>query len=208
MSTKTLVSAAIIALLLTACNDTERNLQIGSGKQATEQSASNPATTQADAEADAANAAHQDAMQALVKELDDGTLPDHTPAAKPISLPDGRVQVDWDKLDTKVTPIDPASFHYPFAPDSQPVMNYARQFNINPSQAQHAMVLSMASPEALSKILDQLTGYYKSHELTDGAEMTLVIHTNNKVVGETHDYVFADKFAEGLVLPIKIVPDE
>ena len=38
--------------------------------------------------------------------------------------------------------------------------------------AQHNLTISMASNEALSKALDQLSETYVSHELTDGNEMT------------------------------------
>lgn len=146
-------------------------------------------------------------LKALAQELQKtGHTVADEPVAKPIKTDDGRVRVDWSLIDTKVKPINPNSYDYPFAEDSQPVQNYAKAYNITPKQAQHAMMLSMASPEALGKILDQLSDYYISHEVIDGHPATLVIHTKAGVVSEQHDYVFADKFGEGLVLPIEIRP--
>ena len=67
--------------------------------------------------------------------------------------------------------------------------------------------MSTASNEALSKVLDQLSDTYVSHEITDGNEMTLVIHTTPDVAASRYDYVLSDDFAKGLVLPIEIKPD-
>ena len=129
----------------------------------------------------------------------------HGHDARPIALPDGRVQIDWSLIDTKVAPVDPKGFDYPFAADSSAVKNYAAAYDITPGQAQHAMVLSMASPEALNKLLDQLTdGRYLGHEMRDGKDMALIIYVSDDVVAEAHTYTFADKFAEGLVLPIEL----
>lgn len=146
-------------------------------------------------------------LQTLLNELDTGNYPD-VPTAKPLVTTDGRLQIDWSQIDTKVTPIDPDSYPYPFALDSEPVKNYANAYNITAKQAQHSMMLMMASPEALGKVADQLTGKYLGHSFTDGAKMSLVIYTTSDVVAERHDYVFADKFGEGLVLPIVITPKE
>lgn len=116
------------------------------------------------------------------------------------------IRIDWTQVDSKVVPINPDDYAYPFALDSMPVKNYATAYNITPKQAQHSMMLAMASPEALNKVLDQIQGHYLGHSLTDGADMSLVIYTSDAVVPSRFDYVFADKFGEGLVLPIVITP--
>lgn len=105
---------------------------------------------------------------------------------------------------TTIAPKPTASYPYPFEADSQAVQNYAKTYNISPAQAQHAMTLAMASPEALNKVLDQIQGEYLGHSLTDGADMSLVVYTTDNVVGDKVDYVIADKFGEGLVLPVVI----
>ena len=191
---------------LVACNQ--------NGSQATSER-QDPATPATATTADTANAdsshtdsdAHAEQMQALLSELGSDDAPD-APMAQPIITADGKVQIDWAQVDTGVTPVNPKGYPYPFALDSQPVQNYAKSYHITPEQAQHSMMLSMASPEALGKVVDQLTGKYLGHELTDGADMSLVIHTTPDVVGERHDYVIADKFGEGLVLPVVIRPKD
>ena len=65
----------------------------------------------------------------------------------------------------------------------------------------------MASNEALSKVLDQLSTSYVSHGLTDTKDMTLIIHTTPDIAAGSYDYVLAGDFAKGLVLPIVIQPD-
>ncbi len=125
------------------------------------------------------------------------------PTASVVATP---INIDWTQVDSKVVPINPDDYAYPFALDSMPVKNYATAYNITPKQAQHSMMLAMASPEALNKVLDQIQGHYLGHSLTDGADMSLVIYTSDAVVPSRFDYVFADKFGEGLVLPIVITP--
>ncbi|MCL1623896.1 hypothetical protein M2R47_06535 [Moraxella sp. Tifton1] len=126
----------------------------------------------------------------------------------PITTPDGKIKINWSLIDTKVTPADLKNHTYPISIDAAAVKNYAKAYHISDKEAQHSIVVSMAAPEALGKLLDQLENHYLSHELTDGANIKLIIHTKDKVVADTHDYVFADKFAEGLVLPIEIKPSE
>lgn len=119
------------------------------------------------------------------------------------SLP---IVIDWSVLDTGVAPIDPAEYVYPFAIDGEPVQNYAKEYNITPTQAQHSMMLAMAAPEPLGKVLDQIQGHYLGHTLTDGKAMSLVIYTTDQVTGGQYDYVIADKFGEGLLLPVVVTP--
>lgn len=116
-------------------------------------------------------------------------------------------QIDWSLVASGTKPADPTNYKYPFAIDSQNVRDYAEYFDVDAATAQHNLTISMASNEALSKALDQLSETYVSHELTDGNEMTLVIHTTPDVAASRYDYVLSDDFAKGLVLPIVIKPD-
>jgi len=115
--------------------------------------------------------------------------------------------IDWSLVDSGEKPADPTNYQYPFALDSQNVRDYADYFKVDAATAQHNLTISMASNEALSKALDQLSETYVSHEVTDGNEMTLIIHTTPDVAASSYDYVLSDDFAKGLVLPIVIVPD-
>lgn len=119
--------------------------------------------------------------------------------------PNDRLELDLSLLQTGVARADLANYPYPFAVDSVPVQNYANAYQISAQDAQRAMTLSMASPEALNKVLDMIVGEYLGHSLTDGKDMSLVIYTTDKVVPAEFDYVIADKFGEGLVLPVKLV---
>lgn len=116
-------------------------------------------------------------------------------------------KMDWSLVESGETPADVTSYQYPFALDSQNVEDYATYFNVDNTIAQHNLTISMASNEALSKVLDQLSDYYVSHELTDGDDMKLIIHTTPDVAASSYDYVLSDQFAKGLVLPIEIKPD-
>ncbi|MDO4251571.1 MAG: hypothetical protein Q4C68_08695 [Moraxella sp.] len=117
------------------------------------------------------------------------------------------IKIDKQAL-TTIAPKPVADYPYAFDEDSQAVKNYAQAYNISSKQAQHAMTLAMASPEALGKVLDQIQGEYLGHSLTDGADMSLVIYTTRHVVSDRFDYVIADKFGEGLVLPVIITTKE
>ena len=115
--------------------------------------------------------------------------------------------IDWSLVASGETPADRASYQYPFALDSQNVRDYAKYFDVDNATAQHNLTISMASNEALSKALDQLSETYVSHEIIDGEDMKLVIHTTPDVAASSYDYVLSDDFAKGLVLPIEIKPD-
>lgn len=147
-------------------------------------------------------------LKALAAALAEDDNSSREPIIKPIITPDGKTQIDWSLVDSKQPKADPKTYAYPIAKDTQAVKNYADSYNITPEQAQHSIVIGMAAPEALGKVLDQLTGKYLGHEYTDGADMSLVIHTTPDVVGERHEYVLVDNFAKGLVLPIIIKPKE
>ena len=115
--------------------------------------------------------------------------------------------IDWSLVASGEKAVDPANYEYTFALDSQNVRDYAEYFGVDNATAQHNLTVSMASNEALSKVLDQLSETYTSHELTDDKEMKLIIHTTSDVAASRYDYVLSDDFAKGLVLPIVIVPD-
>lgn len=115
--------------------------------------------------------------------------------------------IDWSKVDSGEPAAIVADYEYPFAIDSQNVKNYADYFKVDNATAQHNLTISTASNEALSKVLDQLDMSYTSHEMTDGKDAKLVIHTTADIDASSYDYVFAEPFAKGLILPIEIVPD-
>lgn len=145
-------------------------------------------------------------IEALTDTLKADGVDIDSPEIQPIITADGKIQINWRLIDTNTQKADINSYQYPIDIGSQAVQNYAKAYNISDQQAQHSIVVSMATPEALGKILDQLEDGYKGHELTDGADMKLIIHTKDNVVADKHEYVFADKFGEGLVLPIEIRP--
>ena len=115
--------------------------------------------------------------------------------------------IDWSLVASGEKAVDPANYKYPFALDSQNVRDYAEYFDVDNATAQHNLTISMASNEALSKLLDQLSDSYTSHEIIDSKDMKLVIHTTPDVAASRYDYVLSDDFAKGLVLPIVIQPD-
>lgn len=115
--------------------------------------------------------------------------------------------IDWSLVASGEKAVDPANYEYPFALDSQNVRDYAEYFGVENTIAQHNLTVSMASNEALSKLLDQLSDSYTSHEIIDSKDMKLVIHTTPDVAASSYDYVLSDDFAKGLVLPIVIQPD-
>lgn len=115
--------------------------------------------------------------------------------------------IDWSLVASGEKAVDPANYKYPFALDSQNVRDYAKYFKLDNATAQHNLTISMASNEALSKLLDQLSDSYTSHEIIDSKDMKLVIHTTPDVAASSYNYVLSDDFAKGLVLPIEIKPD-
>ncbi|MGM8885435.1 hypothetical protein ACS8FD_05780 [Psychrobacter sp. 1U2] len=115
--------------------------------------------------------------------------------------------IDWSKVASGEQAAERANYDYPFDIDSKNVQDYADYFKVDKATAQHNLTVGMASNEALSKVLDQLSNSYTSHELTDGETVELIVHATPEVQASQYEYVFADDFAKGLVLPIKIVPD-
>lgn len=189
---KKIVCLPLLVCLLTACN---QNTTATPSEQPTTEPVA-VSTTKSSHGTDPHD------LEALAKMLPD----DGSPEVKPITTADGKIQIDWTLIDTKTTRADLTNYPYPIAIDTAAVKNYAQAYNISDQAAQHSIVVSMAAPEALGKLLDQLENHYRNHELIDGADMKLVVHTTHEVVADTHEYVFADKFGEGLVLPIEIRP--
>ncbi|PNK60284.1 hypothetical protein [Psychrobacter sp. FDAARGOS_221] len=123
-----------------------------------------------------------------------------------VSTRNQQLSIDWKAVDSGVSPIDPASFNYPFEQQSSAVQSQASFSNITPQQAQHSLTLGMTSNEPLEKILDQLGDSYLSHNFSPETA-TLTIYTTPNVTAVEHDYVIADEFARGLILPIKVTSE-
>ncbi|MBP2279287.1 hypothetical protein RCH20_000991 [Psychrobacter sp. PL15] len=115
--------------------------------------------------------------------------------------------IDWQAVASGETPAELANYEYPFPLDSESVRSYADYFKVDSAVAQHNITIGMASNEGLSKVLDQLDSSYTSHELTDGENIELIIHTTSDIKASSYDYVLAEDFAKGLILPIVIKPD-
>lgn len=180
------ITTLLICMILTACDKstTEHNL--------TTQTSQNPHDLNALADE-------------LAKQTPNNTT--DTPEVKPIITADGKIKIDLTHIQTTEPKADLTTYKYPIALDSQAVKNYATAHNISHKQAQHSLVIGMASPEVLGKVLDQLKdGKYLAHRLTDGADMTLIITTTPDVEADRFDYVFVDNFGQGLVLPVVIEP--
>lgn len=125
----------------------------------------------------------------------------------PTLTADGKIQIDWTKIDTGEPTVDKHKFAYKFAPDSLPVKNYIDAYHVDTLTAQYNLTIGMGANEPLDKLLDQIGTSYVSHELTAGKDSKLVIHTTPTVMASEHNFVLTDPFAKGLVLPVKIVPD-
>lgn len=116
-------------------------------------------------------------------------------------------QINWALVDSGVKPVDKASFKYPFALDSEPVKAYAEMYHVDNETSRYNLTVGMAVNEVLSKVLDQLGTAYVSHELTAGKNSAFVIHTTQQIVPSQYTYVFAEPFAKGLTIPVKIIND-
>jgi hypothetical protein len=116
-------------------------------------------------------------------------------------------QINWGLVDSGVKPVDKASFKYPFALDSEPVKAYAEIYHVDNETSRYNLTVGMAVNEVLSKVLDQLGTAYVSHELTAGKNSAFVIHTTQQIAPSQYTYVFAEPFAKGLTIPVKIIND-
>lgn len=115
-------------------------------------------------------------------------------------------KLDLSQLATGTPKADPQTYAYPFDINSEAVKNYAKAYGLSPEQAVHAMTILMASPEALNKILDQIGSEYRTHTLTDGKDAALVVYTSERIAPISFEYVIADNFGKGLVLPVQVLP--
>lgn len=116
-------------------------------------------------------------------------------------------QINWALIDSGVKAVDKARFHYPFALDSEPVKAYAEMYHVDNQTSRYNLTVGMAVNEILSKVLDQIGSSYVSHELTPGKDSAFVIHTTKQIAPSEYTYVFAEPFAKGLTIPVKIIND-
>lgn len=122
-----------------------------------------------------------------------------------MSTQDKPLEINWRALDSGEQAVDPKSFKYPFALDSDAVQAQAKFSGISPEQAQHSLTVGMASNEPLEKLLDQLADSYVSHSYSE-KDAKLIVYTTPNVTPSEYDYVIKHEFARGLILPIEIMP--
>lgn len=178
-----LASMFIVTALLAACHPASTN-------QPTEQKSAASATTAS------AQTAHQVASVTIASTVSNQA--DQTGAPK---------QINWALVDSGVKAVDKTRFNYPFALDSEPVKAYAEMYHVDDQTSRYNLTVGMAVNEILSKVLDQIGTDYVSHELTAGKNSAFVIHTTEQIAPSEYTYVFAEPFAKGLTLPVKIVND-
>ncbi|CAM3951704.1 hypothetical protein PSAR109036_01220 [Psychrobacter arenosus] len=153
---------------------------------------------------DKAAAASESPHAELDNDMTAGAENDHEMAPGTLEKP---YEINWSEVANGTAPVAAEQFQYPFAADSQQVTAYMTFFKVDALTAQHNLTIGMASNEALTQVLDQLGTRYVSHELTDGENIQMIVHTTPEIAPSRHDYVFADDFAKGLTLPIVIQPD-
>lgn len=131
------------------------------------------------------------------------------PASQPTQSPSKKtpIEIDWATVDSGEKAVDKAHFNYPFTLDSEPVKAYADVYHVDANTARYNLTVGMAVNEVLNKILDQIGTAYVSHELTAGRDSQFIIHTTQTVRPSEHDYVFAEPFAKGLTLRVKVIND-
>lgn len=189
------IAVVLVSFLVIACTQNTPNTQ----STTTTQTQNFANTHDLGLEKNSPNATHINTTHINKAQID-------TPQISPIKNADGTISIDWSLVDSKITPSDTDSYDYPILLDSLPVQNYAKAFDTTAQQAQHAMVLSMASPEFINKVLDQLSDEYLGHRFMDGAKPVLVIYTTDKVTPSEFSYIIADSFGKGLSLPVQIRP--
>lgn len=155
-------------------------------------------------QADKATAASESPHAELDNDMAAGAENDHEITPGTLEKP---YEIDWSEVANGTEPVAADQFQYPFSADSQQVTSYMSFFKVDAPTAQHNLTIGMASNEALTQVLDQLGTRYVSHELTDGEDIQMIVHTTPEIAPSRHDYVFADDFAKGLTLPIIIQPD-
>ncbi|WP_019671681.1 hypothetical protein [Psychrobacter lutiphocae] len=170
------------------------------GCQPTETKSADSSQTKAAAKADMTR------DKAAVTTANSSAEQDNTNPDLMASTRDKSVSINWQAVDSGVAAIDPANFNYPFKLDSNNVKAQVEFSNISAKQAQHNLTLGMVSNEPIEKIVDQLGDSYLSHSFSP-EQATLFIYTTPNVAASQHDYVVADEFARGLVLPIVITSE-
>lgn len=192
LSTALLLSVGLLA----GCQDAETTQQ-----EVNQADATDVASTE---QTDNPAAATQSTPAESNDEMAAGAENDHEINPGTIEKP---YEIDWSEIANGTAPVAADKFQYPFAADSKQVTAYMSFFKVDAQTAQHNLTIGMASNEALTQVLDQLGTRYVSHELTDGEDIQMIVHTTPEIAPSRHDYVFADDFAKGLTLPIVIQPD-
>jgi len=191
LSTVLLLSVGLLA----GCQDADTTQQ-----EATQADATDVASTEQADKAAASESPHAE----LDNDMAAGAENDHEINPGTLEKP---YEIDWSEIANGTAPVAADKFQYPFAADSKQVTAYMSFFKVDAQTAQHNLTIGMASNEALTQVLDQLGTRYVSHELTDGKDIQMIVHTTPEIAPSRHDYVFADDFAKGLTLPIVIQPD-
>lgn len=190
LSTALLISVGVLA----GCQDS-----------ATSQQDSAQANVEEVATADTTDSAAAKSPHAKLGDgVDEGPENEHEITPGTLDKP---YEMDWSEVANGAESVAADQFEYPFAADSKQVTAYMSFFKVDAQTAQHNLTIGMASNEALTQVLDQLGTRYVSHELTDGEDIQMIVHTTPEIAPSRHDYVFADDFARGLTLPIVIQPD-
>lgn len=203
-----LLAGATLPPMLSGCDTSKQadktNVEVEEDAQLTEHLASASVEL---TKAQANGTAESDLPAADIKNSDTIMSLNDLSTEAPASSRNKAIDIDWAQIDSDVEAINSADFDYPFALDSNPVKSYAQYFKVTPSEAQHSLTIGMASNEPLDGLLTQLGDSYVSHELTDGKDIRLIVHTTPNVTSSTFNYVIANTFARGLILPIEIKPD-
>lgn len=138
-------------------------------------------------------------------EVESDLSADKVDTGEQVSTRNQPLSIDWSRIDSGQNPVATEDFTYPFELEGDSVKSQAKFSDISPKQAQHSLTVGMASNEPLEKLLDQLGDSYLSHKFSE-SEAKLIVYTTPNVKPSQHNYVIAHEFAQGLTLPIEIIP--
>ena len=138
-------------------------------------------------------------------EVESDLSADKVDTGEQVSTRNQPLSIDWSRIDSGQKPVATEDFTYPFELEGDSVKSQAKFSDISPKQAQHSLTVGMASNEPLEKLLDQLGDSYLSHKFSE-SEAKLIVYTTPNVKPSQHNYVIAHEFAQGLTLPIEIIP--
>ena len=182
-------------------------------------SACQPKTEQTTASASSVNSTHHNANSVASRTASDVPVNLASAAASQVPTastsmtatikptPQNPKAIDWTAIDSGIPAVDPAQFSYPFALNSQPVLAYADMYKVDKITARYNLTIGMAVNEVLDKVLDQIGTAYVSHELTAGKNSEFIIHTTKAINPSSHRYIFAEPFAKGLSINVRILND-